>query len=81
MTPDQKPDSHLKDPHGNGGGAAKTGGFHPVAMILIGMAVALGVFIALYTIHFSLIDLAWCLPALALSAFLVFCGSRKLRRN
>ena len=50
-----------------------------VITVLLGMAVALGVFIALYVIDFVLADLAWCVPALALAGFLIFSGSRKLR--
>lgn len=79
--PDRKQDSNLNDSAENGLNAAKPGGFHPVVKMLIGMALALAVFIALYFIDFALIHLIWSVPALALSALLIFSGSRKLRQK
>lgn len=52
---------------------------NPIVTVLLGMGIALGVFVALYVMEFRWIHLAWCLPALALAALLVFGGARKLR--
>lgn len=81
MAPDQKHGNHQKDTPDKGENATKTGGVHPVVIVLIGMVLALAVFIALYATDFTLTHLGWSVPALALSAFLVFYGSRKLRRK
>lgn len=54
--------------------------FNPVALVLIGMAAALGVLVTLFLIDFRLSDLLWCVPALAVSALLIFRGAKKPKR-
>jgi hypothetical protein len=52
----------------------------PLIMILLGVAIAVGVFVALLALEFVWIDLAYYVPALALSGALIFVGRAKARK-
>ena len=62
-------------------GMTEKGNGVPLAMMLIGMAVALAAFVSLFLRAFHWIDLAFYLPALALAAALIFIGRARIRKN
>jgi hypothetical protein len=53
----------------------------PVVLMLLGMVLALGALVALFTLEFRWIDLAIYLPALAAAAVLIFMGRARGRRE
>lgn len=52
-----------------------------VALVLLGMLGAVAVFVALAVSDFTWVQLAYYLPALGVSALLVFVGARRLKRK
>jgi hypothetical protein len=52
-----------------------------LAMMIAGLAIAVGVFIMLVNIDFLWLDLVFYLPALAIAAFLIFFGKAKLKKK
>lgn len=56
------------------------GGF-PLVMVILGLVISLGVFVALMAFAFTWIDLTFYLPALALAGFFFFYGKAKLKKK
>lgn len=52
-----------------------------LAMMIVGLAIAVGVFVTLVRFAFTWIDMVFYVPALAVAAFLIFFGKAKLKKK